>query len=545
MRITVRALVAATVVASFAVLATGCGGGGAGENGGGPIDQVININWGAEPPSLDPGLATDTTSADVLLNIMDPLVKLGDDLKPVPSLAKSWDISSGGTTVTFHLRDDGRWTNGDPVTAHDFEWSWKRTISPDLAADYAYQFFGIVGASEYNSCKSDCAAMRDKVGVKALDDTTLQVKLTSPQPWFVQQVAHTSFLAVNRATVEKYGNKWTEAANIVTDGPFRLARWDHNSRLDLAKWKGWRNADSVKLERINGRMISEGTTAVQAFEAGEIDMTAGLPPEELPRLKDTDAYSQYPGLGTYYYGLNVKTIPDVNQRRAMSLAIDRQSIIDNIAQADQLPSTGFTPKGMPGFDAINPDSQWLPASGDMDRAKELMDKVANPKRTIDLLINDSPGHREIAVAVQAMWKELGLNVKIRQQEWAQFLESLGPPPDASIDVYRNGWIGDYVDGMNFLELWTCKSGNNNSNYCDPSYDALVAKARRTQDNNARYAIYGQLEDKLLGKDGAVPMSPIYWYTYVQLERPTIKDSLNVNLLNQTDYSKVVEVEPSA
>jgi oligopeptide transport system substrate-binding protein len=229
----------------------------------------------------------------------------------------------------------------------------------------------------------------------------------------------------------------------------------------------------------------------------------------------------------------------------MSLAIDRQSIIDNIAQADQLPATGFTPKGMPGFDAINPDSEWLPASGDMDRAKELMDKVANPKRTIDLLINDSPGHREIAVAVQAMWKELGLTVKIRQQEWAQFLESLGPPPDASIDVYRNGWIGDYVDGMNFLELWTCKSGNNNSNYCDPTYDALVAKARRTQDNNARYAIYGQLEDKLLGKDGAVPFSPIYWYTYVQLERPTIKDSLNVNLLNQTDYSKVVEVEPSA
>ena len=545
MRITVRALLAAMFVATFAALAAGCGGGnGAGGDGGGVIDQVITINWGTEPPSLDPGLATDTTSSDVLLNIMDPLVKLGDNLEPVPNLAESWDVTNGGKTVTFHLRNDGKWTNGDPVTAKDYEWSWKRTISPDLAADYAYQFFGIVGAEDYNSCKSGCAAMRDKVGIKATDDHTLRVELTSPQPWFVQQVAHTSFLAVNRATVEKFGNKWTEPGNIVTNGPFELATWRHNAELDLKKWDAWRNADEVKLKRINGRMISEGTTAVQAFEAGELDMTAGLPPEELSRLKGTDSYSQYPGLGTYYYGLNVKAIPDVNQRRAMSLAIDRRTIIDNIAQADQLPPTGFTPKGMPGFDELDPSSPWTPENGDLDKAKELMAKVANPNKNVNLVINDSPGHREIAVAIQSMWKELGINTTIRQQEWAQFLESLGPPPDPSVDAYRLGWIGDYVDAMNFLELWTCKSGNNNSNYCDPQYDALVAKARQTPDNDARYKIYGELEDKLLGENGAVPIAPIYWYTYVQLERPSIKASLNVNLLSQTDYTKVVEVEPS-
>jgi ABC-type oligopeptide transport system substrate-binding subunit len=546
MRITVRALLAGLLVASAAALAAGCGGGsGSGGDGGGVIDQVITVNWGAEPPSLDPGLATDTTSADVISNIMDPLIKLGDNLQPVPNLAQSWDVTNGGKTVTFHLRGDGKWTNGDPVTAHDFEWSWKRTVSPDLAADYAYQFFGIVGAAEYNSCKSNCAALRDKVGVKAVDDRTLRVELTSPQPWFVQQVAHSSFIAVHPATVEKYGNKWTEPGNIVTDGPFKLATWRHNAELDLVKWDGWRNADKVKLKRINGKMITEGTTSVQSFEAGELDMTPNLPPEELSRLKGTDSYSQYPGLGTYYYGFNVKTIPDVNQRRAMSLAIDRRTIIDNIAQADQLPPTGFTPKGMPGFDQFNPDSPWTPEHGDMDKAKELMAKVANPNKNITLVINDSPGHREIAVAVQSMWKQLGIKVTIKQEEWAQFLESLGPPPDPSIDAYRNGWIGDFVDAMNFLELWRCKSGNNNSNYCDPQYDALVAKARETPDNAARYKLYGQLEDKLLGENGAVPIAPIYWYTYVQLERPSIKDSLNVNLLNQTDYSKVVEVDPSA
>jgi ABC-type oligopeptide transport system substrate-binding subunit len=547
MRISVRAIQAAVAVAALAVLAVGCGSDSdAGGNGNGVIDQVININWGAEPPSLDPGLATDTTSGDVITNIMDPLVKLDKDLQPVPSLAKSWTVSDDGKTVTFKLRDDGRWTNGDPVTAQDFEWSWKRTISPDLAADYAYQFFGIAGAAEYNACKDNCDALRDKVGVKALDDHTLRVELTSQQPWFVQQVAHHSFLAVHRATVEKFGRKWTDPNNIVTDGPFKLARWDHDSRLDLVKWDGWRNADDVKLERINGSMITEGTTALRAFEAGELDTSGqGLPPVDLPRLKGTPEYSQYPGLGTYYYGFNVKTVPDVNQRRAMALAIDRQTIIDNIAQGDQAPATGFTPKGMPGFDTITANSPWLAPHGDIDKAKELMSQVKNPQKDITLLINNAPGHKEIAVAVQSMWKKLGLDVTISQQDWAQYLQFLGPPPDPSMDAFRLGWIADYVDAMNFLELWKCGSGNNNTNFCDPGYDKLVEQARKTPDNDQRYGLYKQLEEKLVGKDGAMPIAPIYWYTFVQLERSSIKDSLNISPLGLTDYSKVVETDGSS
>ncbi|HZG34254.1 MAG TPA: peptide ABC transporter substrate-binding protein, partial [Gaiellaceae bacterium] len=461
-------LLLAALVSALALVVAGCGGDddggdaaatGAGtetqqEGGGEAADQTITVNWGTEPPSLDPGLASDTTSANILLNIMDPLVKLDDDLEPVPSLAESWEVSEDGKTVTFTLREDGKWTNGDPVTAEDFVYAWKRTISPELAADYAYQFYGIEGAQEYNGCEKDCEALADKVGVSAVDERTLEVKLTTPQPWFIQQMAHHSFLAVHKATVDQHGEKWTEAANIVTNGPFKLEAWQHNSRIDLVKWEEWRDAANVKLTRVDGRMITDGTTAVQAFEAGEVDVTGELPPEEIPRLKETEDYQQYPGLGTYYYGFNVKNITDVNQRRAMSMAIDRQSIIDNVAQADQLPATGYTPEGMPGFDDINPGSEWLPETANMERAKELMSQAQNPKKDITLLLNDSPGHREIAVAVQAAWKELGLNVTIKQQEWAQFLEFIGPPPDQSIDVFRLGWIGDYVDAMNFLEMWT-------------------------------------------------------------------------------------------
>jgi len=539
------------LLGAFALVAAGCGGsneessGGTSSGGGettAAANQTMTIGWGAEPPSLDPGLATDTTSSNVLLNIMDPLVRLNPDtLEAVPSLAESWDVSSDGKTVTFHLRQDGKWTNGDPVTASDFVYSWKRTLSPELAADYAYQLYGIVGAQEYNACQKNCDALADKVGVSAPDDYTLVVKLTSPQPWFIQQASHHSFLAVNQAAVEQFGDKWTEPQNIVTDGPFKLAKWEHDAEIDLVKNDAWRDAADVSLTSIPGKIIVDGTTRVQAFESGEIDALdgGGLPPDEIARLKDTPEYESYPALGTYYYGFNIKNISDIHERRALSLAVNRQEIIDQIAQADQIPATGMSPQGISGFDTINPDSPWTPAAGDLTQAKDELSQAASPKMDINLFFNDSPGHKEIATAVQAQWKELGINTTLKQQEWAQYLEFLGPPPNDAVDVYRLGWIYDYPDAINGLDLWTCDSGNNNTNYCDKSYDDLVAQARQTPDDSARYDIYAQLEDKLFGQDGALPILPIYWYTYPNLEKLSIKDTFNINPLDQFDLTQVV------
>jgi len=539
------------LLGAFALVAAGCGGSNEESSGGtssggsettAAANQTMTIGWGAEPPSLDPGLATDTTSSNVLLNIMDPLVRLNPDtLEAVPSLAESWDVSSDGKTVTFHLRQDGKWTNGDPVTASDFVYSWKRTLSPELAADYAYQLYGIVGAQEYNACQKNCDALADKVGVSAPDDYTLVVKLTSPQPWFIQQASHHSFLAVNQAAVEQFGDKWTEPQNIVTDGPFKLAKWEHDAEIDLVKNDAWRDAADVSLTSIPGKIIVDGTTRVQAFESGEIDALdgGGLPPDEIARLKDTPEYESYPALGTYYYGFNIKNISDIHERRALSLAVNRQEIIDQIAQADQIPATGMSPEGISGFDTINPDSPWTPAAGDLTQAKDELSQAASPKMDINLFFNDSPGHKEIATAVQAQWKELGINTTLKQQEWAQYLEFLGPPPNDAVDVYRLGWIYDYPDAINGLDLWTCDSGNNNTNYCDKSYDDLVAQARQTPDDSARYDIYAQLEDKLFGQDGALPILPIYWYTYPNLEKLSIKDTFNINPLDQFDLTQVV------
>jgi oligopeptide transport system substrate-binding protein len=535
------------LIASVAVVAAGCGGGGGSNsssstNGSGnqtAANQTLTVAFGSEPPSLDPGLATDTSSANILYNIMDPLIKLGPapELKPLPGMAQSWDVN--GSTVTLHLRHDGMWTNGTPVTAQDYVFSWLRTISPELGADYAYQFFGIKGAAEYNGCdpkKADCNALKAKVGISAPDKYTIKIQLTSPQPWFIQQLGHTSFLAVNKATVEKWGNKWTDPAHIVTNGPFKLTQWEHNAQVVLAKWSGWRDAGSVKLNKVILKIIPEGSTAEQAFNSGEVDVNeTGWPPADTQRLKATPAYKQFPALGIYYYGFNVKNITDVNQRRAMAFAIDREAIVKNITQTGQVPATGFTPQGMPGFSTLKQD--YLPTTSDMTKAKELMAKVQNPKKDITLFFNNAPGHKEIAVAIQSYWQKLGLHVTLKQQDWPQFLQFLGPPPNKAVDVYRNGWIADYPDSINFLNLFECKSGNNNTNYCNPKYDALVKQAEATPDTNQRYQLYKQLEAMLDGPNGDMPIMPIYWYTYTLLVKPNVQ-GMTINPMDSIDFTKV-------
>ena len=386
--------------------------GGAAASGG-----TLRMAIGSEPPSLDPGLATDTTSAFVVLNTNTPIVYLGKapDLKPVPALAKSWDVA--GKNITLHLRSDVKWTDGTTVKASDVVWSWLRTISPQLGADYAYQFYGISGAQEYNSCKpsaanQQCGALKDKVAISAPDATTVKIELTSPQPWFMQQLSHTSFIPVNQAAVDKWGEKWTEPGHNVSDGPFTLTQWKHDASLRLVKNPDWYSASEVKLDKVDLKIITEGATAEQAFNAGDVDVNeTGWPPSDTPQIKSTSAYQQFPSLGIYYYGFNVKKITDVNQRKAMALAIDRQAIVEHITQTGQVPATAFSPEGIPGAKTINSESTLLGPTADMDKAQQYMDKVANPVKDVNLIFNNAPGHKEIAIAIQANWKKLGLNVR--------------------------------------------------------------------------------------------------------------------------------------
>jgi oligopeptide transport system substrate-binding protein len=539
-------LLVAAFAAVLALGAAGCGGDddddAAGDTGGGEpaAEQVLRINIGSEPPSLDPTLATDNISSFVLSQIQDGLVSLDETGQVVAELAESWDEE--GNVVTFHLREDGMWTNGEPLTANDFVYAWKRILDPEIAAEYAYQLGGIQGAAEYNGCtpagSPKCDALADEVGVRAVDDYTLEVTLTSEQPWFVSQTSHQSFFPVPQATVEEFGDTWTEPANIVTSGPFLLTEWSHDESLTLEKWDEWRDADTVTLTKVEARMITDGVTALQAFENGEIDACLDdscEPPAEIDRLKETDTWFVVPNLATYYYGFNLKNIPDVNQRKAMALAIDRTVIVENVTKRGEIPAPSMTPEGVPGFDVFVQD--YLPATADLEQAQTLMDQVANPKTDINLFYNNAPGHKEIAVAIQSMWQELGLNVEIKQQEWAQFLEFIGPPPDNAVDVFRLGWLGDFVEAFNFLELWMCDSGNNSTGYCSEEYDALINEARATPDDEARYELYRQAEEILFAEDGDFPIIPIYWYTTSYMAATTV-EGWTPNIIAQYDLTKV-------
>jgi oligopeptide transport system substrate-binding protein len=291
------------------------------------------------------------------------------------------------------------------------------------------------------------------------------------------------------------------------------------------------------LTRINMSIITDGTTAENAFRAGNIDIDdTGVPPVDIPTWKKTKFWKVYKALGTYYYGFNVKNITNVNQRRAMAMAIDRNQIVTFITQAGQVPARGFTPAGIAGGPVITKHSS-MPATSKLAQAKTLMAKVNNPKKNIKLYVNNSPGHIKIATAIQAFWKELGLDVTIKVQEWKQFLEFLGPPPNSDVDVYRLGWIYDFPDAYNGLVLWTCDSGNNNTNWCNKKYDNLINKATRTPNNTKRAALYQQAEDILTGPNGDLPIMPIYWYTFTALVRDSVKGFF-INPSDQWDLTKV-------
>lgn len=499
--------------------------------------QVLRYALGSEPPSLDPGLATDTTSSSIINNIMEPLIKLGaaPALKALPGAAQSWSVR--GSTVTLNLRRNVRWTNGQRTTAGDYVWSWLRTISPELGADYAYQFFGIRGAEAYNSCKANCGALRARVGIRALGPYRLRVTLVSPQPWFVQQLSHTSFLPVHKGTVQRHGKNWTEPGNIVSNGPFRLAAWRHDASVTLVKNTKWRNAKSVRLARIEMPIIVDQTTATNAFSAGNIDACeACVPTAQIPKWKKTRFWKTFTAIGTYYYGFNVKNIPDVNQRRAMAFATDRYQITKYITQSGQVPAKGWTPGSISGGPTILKNAT-MPAKANKARAREFMSRVRNPKRNIRLFMNNVSSHVKIATAVQAMWKELNLDVTLRVMEWAQYLQFLGPPPNSEVDVYRLGWIYDFPDAYNGFVLWLGDSGNNNTNWKNNRYDSLVKKAERTPNTAKRHAIYRQLEDIITGPSGQLPIMPIYWYNFTALVKNHVR-GYKILPTHQIDFTTV-------
>jgi len=536
---------------------------------------TLDWNYGTEPPTIDPALATDTTSVDVIRNTFVSLTQFDPTTGDVqPYLAESWEAGTdadGNATYTFHLRKDIPWVHYDPLTgetkqvedadgnprfvnANDVVYGVKRTLDPNTASDYAYVLYVIKNGQAVN--QGDEGVTLDDVGVKAVDDSTVEFTLEYAAAYFPAIAGMWVADAQPQWVIEgENGDKWTEAGLINTNGPYALESWIHGGELDLVKNPLWVDADKVQIERVHGKMIVEASTSFALYENNELD-TAGVPLPEIDRVKADPTLSaefyNAPAACTYYYGfINTKyPFDDVNVRKAFVQSIDRQSLIDNVLKGGQIPATSFAPPGI--FGAPPQGEVGLPYDPEAAKAS-LQTFLDENSMTLDdfnalgitLMYNTSEGHARIAAAIQQMWKDnLGVDVNVENQEWAVYLDTVQKttPVEDAPHIFRMGWCADYPDENNWVhEVFNSDAGANRlrRNCLDPNcgetttstFDELTVQAQTETDPEKRAEIYREAE-KILAEDEAA-YAPIYVYTTVQVTKPWL--TRNYPLMGGNDF----------
>jgi oligopeptide transport system substrate-binding protein len=483
--------------------------------------QDLVRNNGSEPQSLDPHKIEGVPESNISRDLFEGLLVSDLQGHPSPGVAESWD-NKDFKVWTFHLRKDAKWSNGDPVTAQDFVYSWQRLADPKTASPYSsYLQYGhlaniddIIGGKKPTS----------DLGVKAIDDHTLEVTLSEPVPYFYKLLVHPSVSPVPKATVEKFGDKWTQPANIVTNGAYKLKDWVVNERIVLVRNTNyWNNAKTV-INQVTYLPISSEVTDVNRYRSGEIDMTYNnLPIELFQKLKKeipTEVHAD-PYLCTYYYEINNQKAPftDPRVRAALKLGLDRDIIVNKVKNQGDLPAYGYTPPYTDGAKLTPPE--WFTWSQDKrnEEAKKLLAEAGYTKDkplTFNLLYNTSDLHKKLAIAVASIWqKNLGVNVKLENQEWKTFLDTRH---QGTFDVARAGWCADYNEPTSFLNTMLSDSSNNTAHYKSPAFDKIIADTLKVTDEAQRTALYEKAE-QLLDKDSAIV--PVYYYVNARLVKPWV------------------------
>ncbi|NLV22174.1 MAG: peptide ABC transporter substrate-binding protein [Syntrophomonadaceae bacterium] len=515
-----KILVLVLIMSFMAALLGGCAG--ANKT---PAGKFIRFNHGQEPESIDPALNTTVNGGTDILATFEGLTSLDKKDRPIAGTAESWDISPDNLTYTFHIRDNAKWSDGKPVTAKDFEYAWVRALHPKTGAEYAYQLFYIVNAQAFNEGK----AKAEDIGIKVIDDKTLEVKLNAPTPYFLNLTAFPTLAPVREDIITKYGDKWAlSAESYIGNGPFKLAEWKSKDYMKFVKNENYWDKDRVKIDGFIETFIAEASTMLSSYEAGELDIIDSVPLEEIENLKKTSKeFTVTPQLGTYYYCFNVKKAPfnDVRVRKAFALAVDREQFVTQVNK-EGLPATAFVPPGVPdatpGSDFRKVGGDFFPVKAQPEEARKLLAEAGYPNGKgfpeVTLLYNTDEGHKKRAEAVLEMWKtNLGIsNIKLSNQEWKVFIDSR---QNGNYQIARHGWVGDYTYPMTFIDLFTTGNGNNDAQWSNPEFDKLIEKIRVAPDENERMELMHQAE-KLFLDD--VIMIPMFYYTQNSLINSNVK-----------------------
>ena len=483
------------------------------------VQELVRGN-GTEVATIDPHKSQGVPESHVIRDLLEGLVNQDGEGNTIPGVAESWETTDN-KTFTFHLRKDAKWSNGDPVTAEDFVYSWQRAVDPATASPYAWymEYTKMVNAKDIVAGKKD----KSELGVKAVDANTLVVELDTAVPYFVMMMGHTTMKPVHQATVEKFGDQWTKPGNFVGNGAFSVDQWVVNERLVLKRNEQYWNNDKTVLNKVTFLPIENQVAEMNRFLSGEIDFTNELPTEHFKRLKKEYAedVSVAGNLCTYYYIFNTKKAPfdDVRVRKAISYAIDRNIVSDAILAQGQKPAYFLTPEITAGF---NPE---LPAYGKMsqkernEEAARLLEEAGYGKDNplnFNLLYNTSENHKKIAVALGSMWKKtLGLKVTLENQEWKTYLSS---KDSGDFEVARAGWCGDYNEASSFLTLMKSNNTTGGVHYDSAEYDQIIDKALNSTSAEEREALYLEAE-ALMAKD--MPIAPIYQYVKSRLLNPHV------------------------
>lgn len=484
--------------------------------------QVFNMNIHTEPPALHPGQATDNVSGAVLDQVFEGLMRVDQNDKVQPGMAEKYDVSDDKKTYTFHIRKDAKWSNGDPVTAKDFEYAWKWVLNPKSPdTDYAYQLYSIKGAEE----AKEKGGSLDDVGVTVKDDNTLVVELNEPTPYFPELTAFYTLYPVNHNVADDEA-KWSQNAGekFVTNGPFTLDKWDHKNKIVLKKNKDYWDADAGKLQTVNFEIIEDENTELQLYKKGDLDW-AGSPISAIPlpaidSLKKSGELKIEPYAGLYYYVFNTEEEPfnNKNIRKALALSINRQALIDKVTKGEQVPAKALVPNAI-----WEENEKGYFKDNDVEEAKKLLKKGLKEEGwdklpAVKISYNTAESHASIAQAIQDMWTEnLGIDVKLGNEEWNVFLDSLG---ESNFQVARMGWVADYQDPINFLEIYESKGGNNYTNWESKEFADLLKKSRAETDEKKRNQYLRDAEKIFMDE---MPTAPIYFNTSVYVHKDYVKN----------------------